>query len=74
MLEAKSQLSKLVKHALAGDEVLIASNGTPLVRLTPVHERPKREGWGKLKAYRDKIDAAFTPDVDAEIARLLHGK
>jgi prevent-host-death family protein len=39
MLVAKNQLSRLVKDALAGKDVVIASNGKPIVRLlldTPV--------------------------------------
>ena len=36
MLEAKTQLSKLVERALAGEEVIIARDGEPAVRLVPV--------------------------------------
>lgn len=36
MLEAKNQLSRLVKAALAGEEVIIANHGVPAVRLVPV--------------------------------------
>ena len=36
MLEAKSQLSRLVKAAIEGDEVIIASNGDPMVTPVPV--------------------------------------
>src|SRR6266478_5139412 len=36
MLEAKNQLSRLVKQALNGEDVVIASNGEPMVRLVPV--------------------------------------
>jgi prevent-host-death family protein len=45
MHEAKSQLSKLVDAALAGEEVIIQRAGKPAVRLVPV-EAPKfvREG------------------------------
>jgi len=74
MLEAKSQLSKLVKRALAGEEVLIASNGMPVVKLTPIAHQPRRTGWGALKAHRDQIDAAFTPEVDREVGRLFYGE
>jgi prevent-host-death family protein len=34
MHDAKSSLSRLVKRAAAGEEILIAKNGRPLVRLT----------------------------------------
>jgi prevent-host-death family protein len=36
MHEAKTQLSKLVERAEAGEEVVIARNGKPVVRLVPV--------------------------------------
>jgi len=40
MLVAKNQLSRLVKDALAGKDVVIASNGKPMVRLCPSPARP----------------------------------
>ena len=36
MHEAKTHLSRLVERALAGEEVVIASNGRGLVRLIPL--------------------------------------
>ena len=50
--EAKSQLSKLIERAEAGEEVVIARNGKPVVRLTPI-EKPsvqssKRDILGAL--------------------------
>jgi prevent-host-death family protein len=36
MLEAKNQLSRLVKAAQAGEEVIIANHGVPAVRLQPL--------------------------------------
>jgi len=74
MLEAKNQLSRLVKEALAGEEVVIASNGEPMVRLVPVARQGHLRGWGKLKRFRAAIDAAFTPEVDEQIARNLQGR
>ncbi len=74
MLEAKNQLSRLVKHALAGEEVVIASNGEPMVRLVPVAKRGRLGRWGKLKRFRARIDAAFTPELDEQIARELEGR
>ncbi len=69
MLEAKSQLSRLVRQALDGKDVVIASNGEPMVRLVPVARKGRLRGWGSLKKLTAKVDAAFTPEVDAEIAR-----
>ena len=71
MLEAKNQLSRLVKDALAGEDVVIASNGEPMVRLVPVARKGKMGGWGKLKRFRAAIDAAFTPELDEQIARTI---
>ncbi len=36
MHEAKTKLSKLVARAEAGEDILIARNGKPVVRLVPV--------------------------------------
>jgi prevent-host-death family protein len=74
MLEAKNQLSRLVKDALAGEDVVIASNGEPMVRLVPVARRGSLGGWGKLRRYRAAVDAAFAPELDREIARSLEDR
>ena len=74
MLEAKNQLSRLVKAALAGEDVVIASNGEPMVRLVPVARKGNLGGWGKLKKFRTAIDAAFTPELDEQIAGSLEGQ
>ncbi|HEY7388735.1 MAG TPA: type II toxin-antitoxin system prevent-host-death family antitoxin [Bryobacteraceae bacterium] len=71
MLEAKNQLSRLVKDALAGEDIVIASNGEPMVRLVPVARKGHLGGWGRLKKFRAAIDAAFTPEIDEQIARSL---
>ena len=71
VLEAKSQLSRLVKEALEGGEVVIASNGEPMVKLVPVASKRRLRGWGKLKKLAAAVDAAFTPEVDADVARSL---
>ena len=68
MLDAKNQLSRLVKDALAGEDIVIASNGEPMVRLVPVARQGHLGGFGKLKKFRAAIDRAFTPEIDAQIA------
>ena len=47
--EAKSQLSKLIEHAMNGEEVIIAKAGQPMVRLVPIHadESPRVGGQWK---------------------------
>ena len=71
MLEAKSQLSKLVKAALEGEEVLIARDGEPVVRLVPLTAKRGLSGWGKLKSLRTKIDAGFEAEVEKAVALSL---
>lgn len=74
MLEAKNQLSQLVKNALAGEEVVIASNGEPMVKLVAIARKGHLSGWGKLRRFRPAIDAAFARDVDKQIAASLEGQ
>ncbi|MEV4421163.1 type II toxin-antitoxin system prevent-host-death family antitoxin [Patulibacter sp. NPDC049589] len=48
--EAKTQLSKLVARAEAGDEVVITRAGRPAVRLVPEPaRRPISEAFGSLR-------------------------
>ncbi len=44
MHQAKSQLSKLIAAAEAGDEVIIARNGKPAVKLVPLNSPGFRFG------------------------------
>jgi len=73
VLEAKTQLSKLVKAALEGEEVIIARNGEPMVKLVPMKKPRKLGGWGRLKKFAGEIDDAFTPEVEAETERMIDG-
>ncbi|HUG84566.1 MAG TPA: type II toxin-antitoxin system prevent-host-death family antitoxin [Euzebya sp.] len=41
--EAKAHLSRLLDAALAGEEVILARAGKPLVRLVPLEPTPARE-------------------------------
>jgi prevent-host-death family protein len=72
ILEAKNQLSKLVKAAAAGREIVIARNGTPMAKLVPITRMRRLGSWGSLKVSRARIDAAFTKEVDEAIARTFH--
>ncbi len=40
--QAKTQLSRLVERAVAGEEIVIAKAGKPMVRLIPVREPAER--------------------------------
>jgi prevent-host-death family protein len=74
ILEAKNQLSRLVKEAAAGREIVIASNGRPMAKLVPIRPARRLRGWGSVKISRARIDAAFAPALEAEVGRLLLGK
>ena len=71
ILEAKTQLSKLVEAALRGEEVVIANRGKPMVKLVkadaPVVKRVAG-AWEGLMT-EEQIDHAFSPEVEAEMAR-----
>jgi len=74
ILEAKNQLSKLVKAAAAGREIIIASNGKPMAKLVPMTRTHRLGSWGSLKVSQARVDAAFTKEVDEEAARTLYGE
>lgn len=74
LYEAKTKLSQLVQAALDGEEVFIARAGKVAVRLVPVvAQRPATGGWGALSIDPAALDAAFSPAVEAEVARLFDG-
>jgi len=62
--EAKTRLSELVEQARQGETIVIAKAGTPLAKLVPLQERPKREiRFGLMKG--EFVEA---PDFDAPLA------
>ncbi|HEX4260040.1 MAG TPA: type II toxin-antitoxin system prevent-host-death family antitoxin [Acetobacteraceae bacterium] len=65
--EAKTQLSRLVDRAAAGEEIVIARAGKPLVRLVPVDaKQPRRAGlWGHVKPPPNDF---FDPLSEEELA------
>jgi len=63
--EAKTHLSRLLVRALAGEEIVIARGGVPVVRLTPVDGAPARTlGFVDVKIPED----FWTPLTDDELA------
>lgn len=62
--EAKARLSDLLKRALLGEEIVIARDNKPLVRLVPVAPVPKRRAPGSAKGKILEIAPDFdnTPD------------
>jgi len=71
MHQAKTSLSRLVRQALEGEEIIIARNGEPLVKLVPVPKPRKPRVPGRLKG-----SVWIGPDfefTDEEITELFEG-
>ena len=65
--EAKTQLSALVDQAVSGDDVIIARNGKPQVRITSLLPTKGKIKYGLLKGkytVPDDFDAP-NPDIEA---------
>jgi prevent-host-death family protein len=73
--QAKTQLSKLIAAAESGEEVVIARNGKPAVRIVPVAvaaKRPRRELWGagerlKITLPTDEEWKAMDKEIEDEM-------
>jgi len=76
--EAKTTLSELLKQAEAGEDVVIARAGKPVVRLVPVERRTgKRPGRGSLKGKIwisedfDKVDDEIIEEFEQALGQAL---
>jgi prevent-host-death family protein len=65
--EAKTNLSKLIERAEAGDEVIIARRDQPAVRLVPVGQSTPKRKFGAYKGDATVTDAFFDPLPDDEL-------
>ncbi len=68
LYDAKTQLSRLVERAAAGEEIVIAKGGRPLARLVPLARRmaPRELGFlaGRVRVAPD-FDAPLPDDLAA---------
>ncbi len=65
--EAKAQLSRLMERAAAGEDIVIARAGKPLVRLVPIEPpAPKRRQSGQLRGL-PMPDSFFDPLPEEEL-------
>jgi prevent-host-death family protein len=72
VLEAKTNLSKLMAAAVAGEEVILANRGKPIVRLVPVEKKPHRTtGFGMWKDKMWVADDWDSPEVNAQINQMF---
>ncbi len=64
---AKTHLSRLIEKACSGEEVVIARNNQPLVKLVPIRSpQPKRQR-GSLEGQVVIPQSFFDPLPDAEL-------
>jgi len=64
--EAKTQLSRLVEEAAAGQEIVIAKAGKPVAKLSPLAQRRAPRKLGLLKG-----KLRLTEDFDAPLPRAI---
>lgn len=69
MHEAKSQLSKLIAAVEAGEEVLIARNGQPVVKIVRVEQKKLKPpgslgGWEGLPDWNSIDQAALDKEIE----------
>jgi prevent-host-death family protein len=73
LYEAKTQLSRLVDRAAAGEEIVIAKGGRPLARLVPLTTRttPRRLG---LRTDQVRVGPDFDAPLPDDIQRAFDGE
>jgi prevent-host-death family protein len=69
--EAKTNLSKLIEAARNGEEVVIAKDGEPMVRLVPITKSGFR--FGGLEHLKGTVPDFFEPMPEEEL-RLWEGR
>jgi len=63
---AKTNLSRLVDQAAAGEEIVIAKAGKPVARLVAIAKPDFRKTFGMFKgqiSMRDDFDAPLPPEI-----------
>jgi len=62
--EAQSQLSRLIQYSLDGEEVIIARNNQPVVRLQAIKPPLLKRKLGALSGLIKSIDDDFNAPLD----------
>jgi prevent-host-death family protein len=73
MLEAKTQLSRLVEQIASGElrEIIIARNGKPAARIVPLEQHRPRYKLGVAQGQYPKMDYEAFKAKDVEIAAMF---
>lgn len=64
--QAKTHFSKLINAALAGEEIIIAKDGKPLITLTPYKKAESKRKGGQFKGMLE-ISSDFDKPLPPEI-------
>jgi len=71
--EAKTQLSRMIDRAAAGEEIVISRNGRPVARLCPLEPRKRNTvKFGLLKG-QFEVPEDFDAPLPDELLRLFEG-
>jgi antitoxin (DNA-binding transcriptional repressor) of toxin-antitoxin stability system len=65
---AKTHLSRLIAEVCAGEEVIIARDDKPMVRLVPVEPPPNTRRFGSMAGLARTDDCFWEPLPEAELA------
>ncbi|MGH8223204.1 MAG: type II toxin-antitoxin system Phd/YefM family antitoxin [Woeseiaceae bacterium] len=71
--DAKTQLSKLVERAAAGEDVIIARGGKPVARLTRLAQPRRALRFGVLKG-KVKLAKDFDAPLPAQVLAQFKGR
>ena len=63
--DAKTNLSRLVERACAGEEIVIARGKTPVAKLVPIGSKAPRRKFGAMKG-RARVTRAFFESLSEE--------
>jgi len=69
--EAKTQLSKLIAAARAGEEVVICQAGKPVARILPFEPPRKKPRLGMWQGKAELKPGWDSPETDAEIEAMF---
>lgn len=72
MHEAKTKLSQIAEDVVAGEEIIIAKAGKPIMKLVPIDEKIKRIP-GSLKG-KISISEDFNDPLPQDIIDAFEGK
>ena len=66
--DAKTNFSKLVDQAAAGEEIIIGKAGTPVARLVPLQKQKRKIQFGVMKGQIEIKQGFYESMTEEEIA------